>query len=59
MKRSRRINVPEFSQTISQVNVKLHTNVSEISSDSIIRVDVVNQNHSYFTTGGLPAVISS
>jgi hypothetical protein len=34
--------VPTFSRAISRVNVKLKTNVSEISSVYIIRVDVVN-----------------
>jgi hypothetical protein len=41
---SRQINVLTSSQGISHVNVELETNVSEISSLSIIRVDVVNDH---------------
>jgi hypothetical protein len=34
--------VPKFSRPISRVNVEIKTEVSEISSVSIIRVDVMN-----------------
>jgi hypothetical protein len=42
----RRIDEQKFFHSISRVNVELKTNVSEVSSVSIIKVDAVNDRMS-------------
>jgi hypothetical protein len=46
LKLSRRINVLTSSRAIRRVSVQLENNVSEVSSVSIIRVDMVNKHTS-------------
>jgi hypothetical protein len=50
LKLSRRMNVLKSSRATSRVDVELKTNVSEISTVSIIRTDVVNDRMSLIFT---------
>jgi hypothetical protein len=52
LKLSWQISVLKFSQTISHVIVELKTNVSEISSVSIIRGNVVNKSGYWIKSHG-------